>query len=1660
MPTPMTYRLWQDPNFRALSPAAQMVAAEKYIAPELQADPNYLALPLDAQRVALQKYVLQAVTFQDEQGVGARAKALMLNQLAGKKGATFNRQMYEGWTSTVQSSGVLGGLRAVFSTQDTRDNPQDRQRSLEYFQAASQMLGQEDYAQEIGALLGTVADAAAVSLVMSPATSAASKAIGIAARGGKAAVAAANAAGKAAPIVSRSLAVLGPVAAETAIETVPYLLVEEQRRLQQGQEGIFTKDAGTVLRTMGMNAAVDFLFGSALVGAGALARGGKQLFFSKDRPKLAYETEAEFQKVLSEVRAGAADPEILARMKTDQPITYDRLLQTMAIDEYLSKGVLAPETYRWNKASYLAHDLSTVVGKLDDGTYRLWDVLGDDGPTAKVYETLDDLENTLSYHAYKKWESLPVEDQDKFLSAHTGWALPRGKVLAGEEALYGATPLKEYQGKPVPPISKRPAVTLGEAQALSAQTSETITVVQAQVPLRDGVVKAANRGDLNLNRAGGPITVKQHDQPNAVFVGARMAPIEAYQAVTAKAQRAIEIDASLTMESTRASMLLDLGYDHVRLPDGSVEFFTGRNMKLITDIDTILADKVVPNAAGQVSPITVVTASSMWKGGKEALANEDLVMSSAAKALRSFSDEDLTNFTKLYAANRGADVNVKVKRYLDTPTVKVTREGNNILVEAPLIPKTLKEEADYLDALLRGIEDAVPNGTPTRAVDYWGSKFATRTQAFELPRGISDAEWAREMAPRMGGTFGTVNGKPTLSVPSGSYVFATDKDAVTFISRKLADPSLVKLDLEHQGIRLTNTKAGIRATAIRDGRLLATAPTMEAILERLDYSPAFLDLSYGPKVVSIGDGFIEFSVSGNLKYNTPADAFQAMQKFKDTRLLTQKKVLSAQATATLSEIPGSRYEVFLSEYGVRKEFDNLAAARDFMRRQDALEIRELRSLMQDKWGDLYISNGQYVVTIGPSRYTARNLDELKGIMKKVPDITESAPRILDEIDPTIESNVADIVNQFKLRQKYKAGPNPYGLAPEPEFNPAPKLDAYDVGRSAFANFTAWTEDISRKYQMPELARSMARLRDGKRLADIATTQANKALRTVFTGSGGKLLPVESRTRIFYHLVAQNAEDAAALGAQYQRRYGSVLKPLTQEEEVAADHLKRFLAAAGDRFGIAYEKLIFNYMPKLRDLTDSMNAGILQHLTTGDDLLRNLPNYQPPKEIKFWAEHERLDEITRYFLKDDALEVVQLYMAQGSKKAYMNEPWKDLYRYMQSARLGEDITTRINAFRMDVMSSYHTPAEKTVEQFGAAFFRGMKKIPGVGKLIPFSEQEMEKMGKGILNHFLSLIYFSSMGWKPFLAIRNSMQPFTMTAPRVGVDWVMRAFDDVLKNGDTTYARLSRKGILSEKPPIVGSPFSQDNLLGRVAEKSMSAFKRSDDLTRAVAYRAGEMRFDNATGLWDSGKITTRATFESAAGLDVMDDTTREEAWRLFSSGDPAQRDAAKDLYANKLQRDSMFDYSGSDAPMIHKGVIGRLFGQFGSYSAGYRANIANMFKYGSPAKRAEMVATYLAMTGLLYAGFEALRIKTNDFIPFAPIFFGGGPAADLTWNAIKATGTGYEAEQARAALARDSTILIPGSTQFKYAQKALAYADQGDNYGAFLSLMGTSVKPLW
>lgn len=1675
MPSPLIQRLYQDSAYRNLPPESQLIVMRKLVEPELRADPNFAALPPDAQEKVIQTKMIEGIPLVDYGRWDDIAKEAIVKQILNQGGSGT-----QSWTefamSTVMNSGLATGLLRIFEGQNADANAESRRRLMGFFDATDKLLGKPSSSGEkIGAVIGTLGDIFAVNKVMGPLTKGAASLVGVAARGGaKAAATAASIGLKTAPIMRPMLATLGPIATESAIEAVPYFLLEEQKRWARGEEPLISSGLAEVAKSVGINAAADFLVGTVM--QSVLLKGAKILFGPSDLYQAAYRNAAEEASFRSKVRTGRLDPAFYAR--TD-PIKLDAFRQKQAISDLLSGGdILEGSAHPWPRTQYLAHDLGLIVGKADNGEYRLWKY-GDDGrPAARNFSNLTDLENTLSYEAFSEYAKLGAEAQQKFLSAHANWALPRGATLHAQRGVFGGQDLMEADPalaallkknpKAVKPASLRPVVSMDEANKLaSLGDAPGNTVVRAKIPLKGSVVDAVNGADMNLLRSSPSVRVSNSLEPNALFVGVRMAAEADYASATKAAEKAIGLDPALSLDAARASELLNRGFDHFRHADGTVEFFGVRNMRLIGTVDDVLYKPKVATVTGPGSAKTIVTESTRFKAGAETLGkHEDVAMSAAVKALRSDNTEDMRNFAKLYASGRGSNVEVNVRRVAGNIDPKVTRSGDTINI---LYGKSsnYKAERRTFEGIMRGLDEATLAGPGAKSADYWASKFTAKVEAFKPPEGLDEIPWIRYVVKKLGGELNFIDGIPLAEFPDGSGIGDFGGDMVTRLSRRVADETIVRQDLLSQGITVRTTKNGFEASLSGKNRVLAQGKTFPELLDDLNYTPSTVSTAFGPNVVEITEEGIAFELAGTKTFRSYASAAKFLSKFKDGTTALSAKPLVTTLQGAIREVPDGTYLVHVADFDADRVFTSLGEARDFLRRSGDLEIHELRELAQSKNADVYIRNGTYRVVYGDSIHTANNMDELKTVLKDIPDIQDSVPNLVD-MDPALEASVHDLVAQYAgMRRKYRGVKNPYNLPPEFDVDPTTIKSSgwWDESRKMFSNFTGWIEDVSRRTNNPGLAKAVARFRDAHRQAISETSWLNRELDTIFRKNNGRYLSADSRRRIFYSLGANSDEQAEVFAAQYQTRYRKALTPLNAEEKAAAEKLSKLYDDLAVRFGIRYKDLVTKYMPRLRDLVGDPNAPVLANITTAKELLDRYWKGEVPKELKFWAEHSRVEDVTRMFLKDDAYEVAAIYISQGNKKLFLNDRWTELRRFIDASGISKDegLIGRLDLYRENIMSSYHSAGEKNIENFGRKFFKHLAESP-IGRAVKADPELWENAGSKLFPSVMSLTYMSTMGWKPFLAIRNALQPLTQTAPRVGLYWVLRSYKEVMDNPKAFIEKYRSLGVISERPPLVGQLFGHETRTGRIVESAMSYFKNSDDFTRAVAYHAGELRFDNALFKYRTGQITNLDAFVVESGLSRMDEETIAKTLDLLNKSEDLKLEmpvaSARDYYAHKLQQDTMFDYSGADTPAAHQtGLMGRLFGQFGTYSAGYRANMARIMKYGTFKDRATGIATYLAVSAALYAGFEAMRIKTSDFTPFAGALFSGGPGFDIAVNAIKSLDGGYEGERARAELLQGVKSIAPGSAQIRALTNFQKYSAEGDDYGAFLSLLMTPVHPV-
>lgn len=1670
-----------DPRFRELALPEQLKIAQSLIYKDLLATrPDFLREDPLKQRRIVEQLSLSAATFEDEI-LGERLRTMAQGYAAGENGT--GKATYEFVNSAIRNSGIAGLVSLGLESSASR---RDRGRALEYLKYTESASGRRDPWGEVGSVLGFVGDIVGVNAAMKPLTSAANVGIQAAARGvSRTAFKAAEASKIALPILRTKLAAYAPIAAESAIEAVPYFIVEEGRRKASGQPGVLESGAGEVLKTLGVNAAADFVVGTALTATlrylGGVAKG---VFKRSDLYDVIYKNEAERAKLLQEFRAGTMDPRVYNELPE---ITRDDLKQGVRIADYLERGAVEPDVFAEGRTALLAHDLGKFWGKADDGSYHVWELNKDTGRARKIaYANFNDVENSLALSYYKKHQkALDLDiagaaDPDYVPKAivrpDLDWAVRRGKLLFDAEVrLHPASVAdldedlaKAFAAADLKPkdMAFRPIVTKAEADNLAKLNSDQVHVVETAVPLKGAIIENANERNLNLLRGQSGITVTPSDMPNAVLVGVNAAPLDVYQAALTKADElaaaAAETGYGGPSEQFLTSLMLNAGFDHVALPDGTYRFFSTRALRLIGGVEHVIETSKKALKAGDGSAkITLSQTFKRYFSADKFGADPDTVIAGALRALRTGEIDDYQAFGKAYLRGYGSGAPVRAIR-TPSPRLQVRVIDDVPTVFVPSKFATPKAEEDAMRALLDGLDEfgkshAVP-GAKLGQSSYLTKRFTENIAKFGFPADVNAQPWVRAATESAGGKFKKLpDGRFQFDLPSGSVIKDTLEDAQDFIARHTMDEAYIQRDLLMQGIRVHKLgETSVQLRSMKTGELVVEAANLRAALAKMGWAPRTVSNSFAPTEVTFGAGGFKVTWFETKTFSNWSKASKFLARFEDHAEMMRLKAVKSTPRGTIFETPARQFEVYSPKYDVWRRFDNAGDAGKFL----ATEVKgldDLKEIAYKKLLDVTVENNRYVLQAPDGTITRLDTqDALAQAMREYPDVEKSVRSIIDTLDPTVEATVGDIAAQWR-KSAPLAGMNKWNRAPEFEIPDRELLPFYTGVLAQTESKNALVEFLSLKSKDPKLLKLFRAVEAGQRAATIDNNRGIRILDTMFRDDRGKYISKESRQKIFYWMGMDSEKAAGGLATQFAERYGKALEPLNPLEQRIASQLKEYFDSLSTKFPIPFEKLIKEYMPRLRDIYHPANRGLLNSFSTAEDLVNYVFQGNPPKALKFWAENERLSDFSGYFLRDDALEVAMLYTAQGHKKLYMNKAWQELNRYTSETGVEPVVGNALKQYREQVMGMGRTMTEKNIEIVGEKLFGAIKRSP-IGKVIPFSELEMEAMGRNILSSVMGLTYFTSMGWKPFLAIRNTFQTWTMAGARLGNDWVARGWKALEGNMDVEVPRLRKLGVLSEKPPIVNQVWSHSTKIGRFMEKSLEWFKNSDDLTRAWTYKSAELKFSNASDALLQGKISTKEQFFKLSGLSRVDPVLAEDAWAKVATKDPSQVAQATHNFSLKITEETMFGYRASESPTMFQGAIGKLFGQFGTYSAGFRANVARMFAYGTTADKVEMVTTYLATSAALWGTFSALKIKTNDFIPFAPAIFTGGPMFDVAVDAVKSTGTDYEAEQARARLGYSLQSLAPGSAQKRYIEKFLEYSKAGDPYRAWLSLTSVPVIP--
>jgi len=230
---------------------------------------------------------------------------------------------------------------------------------------------------------------------------------------------------------------------------------------------------------------------------------------------------------------------------------------------------------------------------------------------------------------------------------------------------------------------------------------------------------------------------------------------------------------------------------------------------------------------------------------------------------------------------------------------------------------------------------------------------------------------------------------------------------------------------------------------------------------------------------------------------------------------------------------------------------------------------------------------------------------------------------------------------------------------------------------------------------------------------------------------------------------------------------------------------------------------------------------------------------------------------------------------------------------------------------------------------------------------------------------------------------------------------------------------------------------------VAEKAIVYMQWSNNSNRLVSF------WGHADKALDALREVRgdKDAFYNRSGLRYMDKGQSDKFWKAAQEAGPAEWDDLSKKIAKEMVDISQWNYRRGAHPGLYKYALGRLFGQYGTWSLNYIEYVRRLFsnaKWDAETFKTAARLT-LAHTAILKAG-EAFGVDTGSWMFTEPIAYGGGPLFTATTSVPTAIGSweGRQGEEARRNVMRPIfPMLIPGGLAGEQIYRAVTSENQDD-----------------
>lgn len=410
----------------------------------------------------------------------------------------------------------------------------------------------------------------------------------------------------------------------------------------------------------------------------------------------------------------------------------------------------------------------------------------------------------------------------------------------------------------------------------------------------------------------------------------------------------------------------------------------------------------------------------------------------------------------------------------------------------------------------------------------------------------------------------------------------------------------------------------------------------------------------------------------------------------------------------------------------------------------------------------------------------------------------------------------------------------------------------------------------------------------------------------------------------------------------------------------------------------------------------------------------------PDELGFTASRFRSGELSVYDL--DPISATYRHLRSLYMKRHFDPVLPEITNALEGIKtLDARVYRLMDEYIQELLGSPHASFEK----LQGAMERSMAAL---GVKVP------ERLATDLVSAGAALSSAAMIPFRPSLIARNFYESLLKVSPRTGIpdyfdalryvvspETRKAAFDEARKALAIRPSTARLQAGLAHAEEVFGPTaplmkgFHQKYM--NIFNKGFEWYQSADDFGRAIAYHAHKRRVQKHLGDFATGK-TSWDDFIVRTKIDMFDPLDVKIVEKMFRAGEYQQ---AHDHLGRVLARETMTRYGYADHPAGWNSVLGRLFGQFGTWPVQYKDYVLQGLTRGSTKNRAEFAAIHGAITGGTVLGGASIGLNLQNWTGM--MFYTGGPWADLTIDGVRSiTGSQQERALARRSLYGNVPVL--------------------------------------